>query len=820
MEEEDVHNEKVLSPEPFPLRKKTEEEDYSDDSKDQKSIHIVSLPQPLIKLKKSSSAEMEDVKPLMNENKNESEKREKIGNDQGLTLEESLLFKKKKKNFDEIENLTIEKEEKKFAVPKIPMIRNGKIPKFKANKNTMMMTNFFDRENQSNINDEKKKKISKSSRERETNSKNTVEEKTSKKFIPSDTIPMNNNIKKNDNKIKETKGNENILSVVKSKNLPKDFTDSMTIDLLDQRKLIKQNKAQVKDEELLEFLRNNQDKLPNPLTSRITSLKKNESTRNTSQRNISSQHRIKTSESQKLRSSQNEKSINQSQEKEQNISQENKIQSTNSQKRMSSKKQNEINDKELENQNPDEEKDIENEQEEEEEEEHDEEEGENVDGAEEDEEMVEEEEEEEKNKSYKSNSRKRKTSSSLKSSSSSDEEKELERMREKKKYLEDIQSRLAEQEKREKKELIYEFWKMEKNGIPVSKKWTQEDNIFEMRFEYYKLRSETNLQEKVRFIWNLFTMFNGIAQLANEKLNPFGISMDGWTETLEQDKNDYEALLRKMYKQISHKWVLKPHIQFLMMFGGQFINFIGPRIFKKFGDDKNVEMKQQKTLKESKDQDDIEQLKKKMEEMSTNMVTIVSQMEIQQTKNLEIQMQMLTCLSQISNNMSSSSVDNRSTSSSPAKKSPLKEEKVQKSEKLPPQNPLSLKIPPIDISKPISESTKKDVLNLISNSVSNSVQKGLKMPSYSIEPPKDDNHNLQDVGHLLNIFQKFSEKNTETPKEFREYESEPEKPEYIHKKEKKSLNSSSSMPVSETKDQKDFISNPSRVQTSTTWNID
>jgi hypothetical protein len=809
MEEEEV---KILSPEPFPLRKNDLQNDFSDDSRDNQSINVINLPETVFKLKQSSSTEKEKTKKNpININKREnntqdinlikvSEKREKSG----LEEEENLTFPKKKisnklfKNFKDVENLTNEKKATSFLPPKIPVIRNGKIPKYKNDKKTMMMTNFFEPEEkkeQSPLSLQQKKIEKKpSSKEKQINQPKVLEEKSIKNLIaPSSSAQkMNNN-----------------LSLVKKKNLPTNFIDSMTVELLDQRKINKKNETEIKDEELMAFLQKNKDKIPSQPSSRIVSqqrtisqkkiMSQKQALEQTSQQNQKLLSQISGNE--RISSSKNSQSSkNESQKKDQQLPQ-----ITHSQKKNLSSRQNSLKSQQQEHLKKEEE--IENEEINDEEIENN-----NQENIEEgNEEGSEDENEEElltENESKNSSSRKRKNSTT----SSTDEEKELERMREKKKYLEDIQSRLAEQEKREKKELIYEFWKMEKNGIPVSKKWTQEDNIFEMRFEYHKLKSETDLKEKVKFIWNIFTMFNGIAQLANEKLNPFGISMDGWTDTLEQEKNDYETLLRKMYKQISYKWSLKPHVQFLMMFGGQFISFIAPRILKKFGEDKNAEVKNQKTIKESKEQDDIEQLKKKMEEMSSIMVNIVSQMENQQTKNLEIQMQMLNCLSQISNNLGSYNAPKSGKNSIVS--SPLKTSStiVKTEEKQSNPNPLNLKITPIDIIPTVIETTKK----LETDNVTSSVKKGLKIPSYPIEPlEKKTNLGQEDVGHLLNLFEKFSKQKNqteETPKELREYDSEPEKPDHIN------IHNSKIVPITENKDNN--ISRVQTTQTNTTWNID
>jgi hypothetical protein len=67
-----------------------------------------------------------------------------------------------------------------------------------------------------------------------------------------------------------------------------------------------------------------------------------------------------------------------------------------------------------------------------------------------------------------------------------------------------------EEEDKEKRELIYEFWMMQENGIPVSKKYTMDDSLDDMRYEYHKLKHECDVKDKVRMGWNMFTMVDQI----------------------------------------------------------------------------------------------------------------------------------------------------------------------------------------------------------------------------------------------------------------------------------------------------------------------
>lgn len=64
---------------------------------------------------------------------------------------------------------------------------------------------------------------------------------------------------------------------------------------------------------------------------------------------------------------------------------------------------------------------------------------------------------------------------------------------------------------------------MEQNKVPVSKKYTLDNDFAEMRFKYSKLKSEKDIKSKVRTGWNMFQCANSLAELINQRLNPFDV---------------------------------------------------------------------------------------------------------------------------------------------------------------------------------------------------------------------------------------------------------------------------------------------------------
>ncbi len=153
---------------------------------------------------------------------------------------------------------------------------------------------------------------------------------------------------------------------------------------------------------------------------------------------------------------------------------------------------------------------------------------------------------------------------------------------EKRTRADEIREQMQFEEAKEKRELMYEFWLMEKQGIPVSKKYNIDDNIDEMRFEYHRLKSEGDIRDKIKLGWSMFSCVNSIGEMINQKFKPLGISMEGWSEELDSQRQEYEKVFRKIYKNIATRFYVRPGLQLMMMFGSQLLLFAAPRVLKKF----------------------------------------------------------------------------------------------------------------------------------------------------------------------------------------------------------------------------------------------
>lgn len=150
---------------------------------------------------------------------------------------------------------------------------------------------------------------------------------------------------------------------------------------------------------------------------------------------------------------------------------------------------------------------------------------------------------------------------------------------------------IAQEEEKEKREYIYHFFLLEKQGYKISKKYGLEDSIDEMRYEYFNIKKNVSIDSKVDFWWNGFATINNIVQMLNDQFNPMNIPSNDWSKEIDQKKNEYRAILRKMMKNKVMSFNINPFAEFGMLFGTQLLLHFSPIIIGKITQNKKEENK-------------------------------------------------------------------------------------------------------------------------------------------------------------------------------------------------------------------------------------
>ena len=121
---------------------------------------------------------------------------------------------------------------------------------------------------------------------------------------------------------------------------------------------------------------------------------------------------------------------------------------------------------------------------------------------------------------------------------------------------------------REKFKYLRKLEGLEKKGVELSKKYSMESSLHEMIGEYETIMEEKSKQNSVKFQGNmLMAVINGI-EFLNGKFDPFDIKIDGWSEQIQENINDYDDIFGELHEKYKSKASMAPELKLLFQLGG------------------------------------------------------------------------------------------------------------------------------------------------------------------------------------------------------------------------------------------------------------
>lgn len=126
----------------------------------------------------------------------------------------------------------------------------------------------------------------------------------------------------------------------------------------------------------------------------------------------------------------------------------------------------------------------------------------------------------------------------------------------------------------EKKEILYQMDRLESKGFRLPRKFTMQSNIEEMRTEYHRIVREKEVDASIRFQRKmLMACVTGI-EFMNSRFDPFDIKIDGWSEQVHENVNDYDDIFEELhdkYKGSGRK--MAPELRLMMSLSGSAFMF-------------------------------------------------------------------------------------------------------------------------------------------------------------------------------------------------------------------------------------------------------
>jgi hypothetical protein len=130
-------------------------------------------------------------------------------------------------------------------------------------------------------------------------------------------------------------------------------------------------------------------------------------------------------------------------------------------------------------------------------------------------------------------------------------------------------TRLSPEEERKKKaELINKLNRLESKGYTLTKRFTMDNALDEIQQEYDRLVDAKNLEASLRFQRQCLMGVATGAEFLNGKFNPFDWELDGWSESVHENIEDFDEVFEELYDKYRGRGNMPPEAKLLMSLVG------------------------------------------------------------------------------------------------------------------------------------------------------------------------------------------------------------------------------------------------------------
>lgn len=129
-------------------------------------------------------------------------------------------------------------------------------------------------------------------------------------------------------------------------------------------------------------------------------------------------------------------------------------------------------------------------------------------------------------------------------------------------------TRDPEAEKKEKIEFINKLQRLESKGFPVTKHYTLDNSLDEIKQEYTRLVDARNLEGSLRFQRQMLMGVVTGLEYINNRFDPFDIKLDGWSESVHENVEDFDEIFEELYDKYKDKGKMAPEMRLMVALAG------------------------------------------------------------------------------------------------------------------------------------------------------------------------------------------------------------------------------------------------------------
>lgn len=125
-----------------------------------------------------------------------------------------------------------------------------------------------------------------------------------------------------------------------------------------------------------------------------------------------------------------------------------------------------------------------------------------------------------------------------------------------------------EKEKQEKIEFLNKLQRLETKGYTVSKRFTMDNSLEEIKQEFTRLVDARNLESSLRFQRQMLMGAITGMEWMNNKFDPFDVKLEGWSESVHTNVEDFDEIFEELYDKYKERGKMPPEMRLMMAVAG------------------------------------------------------------------------------------------------------------------------------------------------------------------------------------------------------------------------------------------------------------
>lgn len=123
-----------------------------------------------------------------------------------------------------------------------------------------------------------------------------------------------------------------------------------------------------------------------------------------------------------------------------------------------------------------------------------------------------------------------------------------------------------EQEAIKKTEYLTLLERLDRKGISGTK-MTMANTLEEIQAELSRRKDSKGLEASIRFQRSMLTTMTSGMEFLNNRYDPVGVSIDGWSEQVNENIEDYDEIFEELYDKYKDKSKVAPEVRLIMSLG-------------------------------------------------------------------------------------------------------------------------------------------------------------------------------------------------------------------------------------------------------------